>query len=132
MEIPFTGRLTYDLAPTAGTTALFVWEPPYDPSIGLDVTVGDQFFSSDDADPFLIGVEQGVASDYFFTASIPDAPFSLFLSDSSRTAFDSSDLPTDLALEDFDQAQIGQDPTALPGAPGRNRTCDPLLRRQPL
>jgi hypothetical protein len=103
---PFTGRLTYDLAPTFVTTA-FLWEAPYDPSIGIDITVRDQFFSSDDADIFLIDVEQG-DSDYFFTASIPDTPLSLFLSDSSRTAFDSNDLPTSLALEDFDQAHIGQ------------------------
>jgi hypothetical protein len=89
-------------------TTGFLWEPPYDPAIGIEVTVGDQFFSSDDADVFLIEVERGVASHYFFSASIPDAPLSLYLSDSSRTAFDSEDLPTSLTLEDFDQALIGQ------------------------
>jgi hypothetical protein len=104
---PFTGRLTYDLAPTVVAPG-FVWEPPYDPAIGIDITVGDQLFSSDDADIFLIEVEQGPASDFFFTASIPGAPLSLYLADSSRTAFDSEDLPTSLALEDFDQAYIGQ------------------------
>src|SRR5262245_23926163 len=90
---PFTGRLTYDLAPTGLAPIGFLWEPPYDPAIGIDITVGDQVFSSDDADVFLIGVERGADSHYFFTASLPNAPLSLFLSDSSRTAFDSDDLP---------------------------------------
>src|SRR5262245_17505937 len=80
---PYTGQLTYDLAPTFQAPLTFLWMPPYDPSIGIDITVGDQTFSSDDSRPFEIGVQQGPASDYFFTAPMPDAPLGLYLSDSS-------------------------------------------------